>query len=1087
MIILSIDNWILYIVEEEKMKINWGILVDKFGMDEATKRFEKLALHYVQRNYTEYEWVLTQRTRDNNRDIHLKEYEDGEIPTYLDRWAEAKYKQKSNSLRKKDIDPTILSGLIDGNVELIIFISNGSIPVSLLKRSYLGTHIKNIEVTYILKTQLENWLISNPEIYQEIFDEPINKKIKEKKIINIEYISFDQIYNKAISFSPTTYFRVGNKYVLHIFIYSTYKTSGKIVKGNSSFCFLEDNDNYTDPNQFSILPGINKLSFLILANKPFKGSITYTFNIDNEQYNVNSKRIAISDEKLIQLSYPEQLSFSQDINNMILLHEKINSQQIITIYGKTGIGKSTLIKNIFEQNYLKHDIIVIDFKENTLSGINNNYNYTLLCKFAVYISLGNLSFQINNMKQEEFKKNIQRELSSKKYNEVFLDLIDGCYDSRIAEKTILNFMNKIVDNGAQEEKNFYPLLFIFDNVQYLSSDEAKFFYKLLEYDKDHNKNIIVLSATEGRFDNDKLQNSYLHLPNLFELTGLQETDIYISMQNNIENYEEIKNYFIAYDFLKNPLFLKEYIYHIQIASSKENIKNLIIRNEPFITSNSINEMNRFFYLLDIIYQFQNGIKRKYVLQYFKKSMQENEQKIKKDLSFLEKYHFIFLENGIIYPYHDYVKKLYLKTRGKNIYNKNNSRFYQFVYENYTDDISLDDYHILNLIILSDKTKYTFYKKELIKVFYKYIDQTKYYFAYEIGEILYNKIIGKRKKTEEDCNILYLYTDCVNHCCNNNDLVLEKLKSIEKHSDNNLLLKLEVKASILNELFWQLKIGKQYFTDASILELDIENGLNVTKSLKSKKRLKRALYTCLNRNMAANLLIDNYNNADKLIKKGVEVLKENNINNLDSEKATYYMDYARGITFHDSNKSYKYMKKSLSWFNTDKNAHYRRILICKIDIEVQKSINDLNVDFRKFDKKLKNLFDNNFKSECYKAILKRFACYLTYIHKDNCISENSLNSLYDKINIALYNLDYCMNNRDKFLYNQIFAILLIKKDPKKALKLLYENTKLILNLGDSYKTINKHNIDNIESINYISWAKEKEALKKETYYLDPRFW
>ena len=157
-----------------------------------------------------------------------------------------------------------------------------------------------------------------------------------------------------------------------------------------------------------------------------------------------------------------------------------------------------------------------------------------------------------------------------------------------------------------------------------------------------------------------------------------------------------------------------------------------------------------------------------------------------------------------------------------------------------------------------------------------------------------------------------------------------------------------------------------------------------------------------------------------------------------------------------------MKKSLSWFNTDKNAHYRRILICKIDIEVQKSINDLNVDFRKIDKKLKNLFDNNFKSECYKAILKRFACYLTYIHKDNCISENPLNSLYDKINIALYNLDYCMNNRDKFLYNQIFAILLIKKDPKKALKLLYENTKLISNLGDSYKTINKHNIDNIDA-------------------------
>ena len=39
----------------------------------------------------------------------------------------------------------------------------------------------------------------------------------------------------------------------------------------------------------------------------------------------------------------------------------------------------------------------------------------------------------------------------------------------------------------------------------------------------------------------------------------------------------------------------------------------------------------------------------------------------------------------------------------------------------------------------------------------------------------------------------------------------------------------------------------------------------------------------------------------------------------------------------------------------------------------------------------------------------------------------------------------------------------------------------------FKLLNLYNIDNIESINYISWAKEKEALKKETYYLDPRFW
>lgn len=104
-----------------------------------------------------------------------------------------------------------------------------------------------------------------------------------------------------------------------------------------------------------------------------------------------------------------------------------------------------------------------------------------------------------------------------------------------------------------------------------------------------------------------------------------------------------------------------------------------------------------------------------------------------------------------------------------------------------------------------------------------------------------------------------------------------------------------------------------------------------------------------------------------------------------------------------------------------------------------------------------------------------------------IDAASLNILHDKIDIALHNLDYKLNNRDTFLYNQIFAILNIKNDQEEAKKLLNHNKNIISNLGYSYKKINEHNINNIMSINYISWAKENETLNKETYYLDPRFW
>lgn len=435
----------------------------------------------------------------------------------------------------------------------------------------------------------------------------------------------------------------------------------------------------------------------------------------------------------------------------------------------------------------------------------------------------------------------------------------------------------------------------------------------------------------------------------------------------------------------------------------------------------------------------------------------------------------------------YILASYVNSRGKKLFNKKNSDFFQFIYKYHLKDSLLDDYHILNLIVLSDKSKYSFYKKELIELFYKYINQTKYNSAYEIGKILYEKIVYKKRKTNEECNILYLYTDCVNHCSNSNSAVLDVLNTINENSNNNLLLKLEIKASILNELFWQLKIDDDYFINANILEIDINNYLCITKNKKIKIRLKRALYTCLNRNMVSNLLIDNYDNAVSLMNKGINYLIKNNTNILDSEKATYYMDYARGICFSNCNKSYFFMKMALKGYNTNKKVHFRRIIICKIDIEVQKSINGLKVDFNKFDLQLKHLFDNNFKSECFKAILKRFACYFILLYASYNINNISLDILYNKIDFALHNLDYKMNNRDKFLYNQVFAFLKVKNNQEEALKHLYENKKLISKLGNSYKKINEHNIDNITSINYISWAKENEVLNKDTYYLDPRFW
>ena len=109
--------------------INWKLLYDKFGRLNAAKKFEDLALDYVCDVYNEYTWKPTQRTRDGNRDFHNLEED------LLKIWGEAKYKKDSISLTRKDLDPTILSGLIDGHVEL-------SVPLQINRLLYILILVK---------------------------------------------------------------------------------------------------------------------------------------------------------------------------------------------------------------------------------------------------------------------------------------------------------------------------------------------------------------------------------------------------------------------------------------------------------------------------------------------------------------------------------------------------------------------------------------------------------------------------------------------------------------------------------------------------------------------------------------------------------------------------------------------------------------------------------------------------------------------------------------------------------------------------------------------------------------------------------
>ena len=223
--------------------IQWELLYKKFGKKLSAEKFEDMALDYVSDVYSEYTWKPTGRTRDGNRDFHNLE------DKLLNIWGEAKYKKDSIRLTRKDLDPTILSGLIDGTVALIIFVTNGTIPNSLITRMTLGANMKGIKLSFVMGKQLSDWLILNPAKYELYFEEKLdNSEFKNEQLLNFEKISFYEPI--SLDFKPNfdkVSMNVDDTFILNCLIRNTQKSICKLELEEDAPISFVDSEKYESP------------------------------------------------------------------------------------------------------------------------------------------------------------------------------------------------------------------------------------------------------------------------------------------------------------------------------------------------------------------------------------------------------------------------------------------------------------------------------------------------------------------------------------------------------------------------------------------------------------------------------------------------------------------------------------------------------------------------------------------------------------------------------------------------------------------------------------------------------------------------
>jgi hypothetical protein len=163
-------------------------------------KFERLVLDYAQSIEPNLEWIPTPPSGDGNKDIYLQESKKiFNIDITSQYWVEAKYNEKCGSISKGQLDPTLVSGYLAGNVQVILFITNGRFPESYIGRAEKFCKGLNCNVRFIDGVELEHWLGHNLSIYKKYFNGDNISSIKVLSF-NIRYAYFISVneFNRGI-------------------------------------------------------------------------------------------------------------------------------------------------------------------------------------------------------------------------------------------------------------------------------------------------------------------------------------------------------------------------------------------------------------------------------------------------------------------------------------------------------------------------------------------------------------------------------------------------------------------------------------------------------------------------------------------------------------------------------------------------------------------------------------------------------------------------------------------------------------------------------------------------------------------------
>lgn len=1033
-----------------------------FWEEISSEKFEELVLDYAEIIEPDLEWIPTPPSGDGNKDGYSQESKkilNFDITSQY--WFEAKYNEKCGSISKGQLDPTLVSGYLAGNVQIILFVTNGNFPETYIERAEKFCKGIHCNVRFVDGKELEYWLRHNLSVCKKYFHENNSLSIQSFNIRYAYFISINE-FNRGI-YSPRKVLENNTQYILSIRV-SIFKDAFYTFNiSNEKIILIENNKIY-------LKAGTHNLKLKVFTRKTCsKAKIKILIENDVEKRNYILRDITLYDSFCPRVIHNSQESIKNKLFNVIKQRYGENRNVIYSVIGDGGSGKTHIMNDL--------EIDIPDFYNyNRIQFVDTPFsNSRYLCHFFMQTNFPSYTEDTKELFDEIINK-IQANNIQKK---IVLDIQKGVTDSNIAHNVISDIMNHWENDNFTTTTPFYNnTLFFIEDVHKLSGNEARFFTKIINElaTRDMRTIIIMTSRLE--------ENMYSEITNLIQSYNIQTISKLTTeeVRNNITHnfnktiyIDDKKLQGLTVSVLHLIKFLSK-IKEVQIGKSDINtlefnaIVNKLISDFNFenILENEIKKYLPYSSVLDVIFAIGNGFEYNFAITVFDEG----------DIRLLLEKKIIRYESGYLLPYHDLIYNNYKTIRGKCLY-ENIGNTIEKLIEYRIDKDNIELYTTLILCEIKYFINHYWYVLDKIKnlinskkyssclLLLKSLIESDYIDNYQIDK--YEKLL-----------IYFYYARCLDHCVST-EFALSYYEKVYLMGNGNindiniLCIAYESKAEIFNGRFWLFQ-RDNYIQDISKFIKILENSKLCYKSIGENQHYVNAYLSSLNRKMVFHYLIDEKQEGEDMYGLCIEKCNEYK---KDNYTGYAYMDYARANYIYDIKRSKKLLFNAHQLFISSKNEK-RRELISKCDyLFVENIINQKSID--KLINQVIILKQEGYYSEYEKGLMKVAAHLLMAGNTEEA------KKYLDTFIMAKKEVH---SRTFGILSNLQSAYFFLCDNIDKALEYSELHKKYFMNIGDSYKQIAADNYAFLLQGNKnkkIIWSLDTPNKKNKYFQIECRIW